>query len=37
MYFNEDGTIKPVEITFRGVRGRGAKSLRDAIEIVIAP
>ena len=26
MYFNEDGTIKPVEITFRGVRGRGTKS-----------
>jgi len=22
MYFNEDGTIKPVEITFRGVKGR---------------
>jgi beta-xylosidase len=23
MYFNEDGTIKPVKITFRGVKGRG--------------
>ncbi|MFC2168259.1 glycoside hydrolase family 43 protein [Acidobacteriota bacterium] len=22
MYFNEDGTIKPVEITFKGVKGR---------------
>jgi len=37
MYFNEDGTIKPVEITFRGVRGRGTKSPRDTIEIMIAP
>jgi hypothetical protein len=36
MYFNEDGTIKPVEITFKGVRGRGTKSLRDTIEISIA-
>ena len=23
MYFNEDGTIKPVAITFRGVKGSG--------------
>jgi len=23
MYFNEDGTIKPVDITFRGVKGHG--------------
>jgi hypothetical protein len=26
MYFNEDGTIKPVEITFKGVKGRGVFS-----------
>lgn len=35
MYFNQDGTIKPVEITFKGVKGRRTSREPDAIKATI--